>query len=137
MNNPQDFDITSDFATLKNDNSGDISVTFPGSFSVPGNGLSQFTNTINIGTRGAALRTRASSSKDSNTWYVCSSLSYMRTGMSGGFSASYSVVAAASRTSPTTITVVALVLNPYSGTLVTEAGNETFSFHLNTFLPPF
>ena len=138
MSKPSNFQLTTDFATLKNDAIGDITLTFAGSQVLLGNTVKTITDTIDLGVRGASLRSRIGSSKDSNTWYICSSASYRRVGsVPANPTAGYSVIALVSRTSPTTITVAATVLNPYGVTLPTAAGAETFSFRLNTLLPPF
>jgi len=134
---PESFIANSDFATLKNDAIGDVTVTFPGAQNLAADEVRSYTATIELGIKGASLRSRLASSKDSNRYYACSSIDLPRTGTVFGMPASYSIIASLSRTSSTTVTVFAVVMNPYFDVLTTEGVDETFSFELSSFLPPF
>lgn len=136
MNKPEQFIVTSDYATLKNDATGAVSVTFPGSQSIASNQLRTYTNTATLGTRGASLRTRIMSSKH-GSWYSCSTLSFSRNANMGGMTVPYSISAFVTRTQPDEVTVIVSVLNPYDTSITTASGNETFTFELSTFLSPF
>jgi len=137
MTKPSDFIESSDYASLANDDNGEVSVTFPGSQSIPPNTMKVFSTTINLGSLGSSMRWRICSNKDSNKWFVGAQLQYDRNGSIPGTAVTYSIIAVVTKTSPTAVTVLAIVLNPYSDTLITEAGDETFQLHANTFVPPF
>lgn len=136
------FILTTDFATLKNDNSGNTTVTFPASQSVPAavgstGGYTIFTSDLTIGVQGALTRTQISSSKDSNIPYTVRRLSYQRSGIVSGSPASYTIDAFTFRLNANTIRFQVMVMNPYSSALTTATGAETFTFFINTFLPPY
>lgn len=137
MSKPDNFILNSDYATLKNDARNSASVTFPGSQSIGANVVRSYQSTINLGEGGSSIRSRISSSKDSNNWYACTSIYYIRTGTVSGSPATYDLRGVITRTSPTEVTVIAAVLNPYGSTLVTASGDEVLSFLVNGFLPPF
>lgn len=135
---PSQFIMSSDYSTLANDDRGDVSVTFPGSQAVTASGgIKSYTSDIELGSLGSSTRWRIASSKDSNKWFVGAQVLYNRTGTVSGSPASYSILATVTKSSATTVTVIAVVNNPYGATLTTEAGDETFQFHINTFIPPF
>lgn len=134
MSKPENFIQNSDYASLKNDDRGSVSVTFPASQSVASNGLKIFYNTIDVGTSGASARVQIASSKDSNKFYSCTQLTYQRD-LGGGFS--YTIVASYSRTSSSTMTVYCFVYNQTGFGITTLPGDETFTFSINTFLDPF
>lgn len=137
MLQPSKFITNSDFATLKNDNGGSTSITFLGSTSISGSSFSQLTSDLTIGARASINRLQISSSKDASTRYATLSLGYTRTGTSSAAPASYGIVAYVSRTSATNLRFAVYVPNPYGASLTTESGNETFTFYINTFIPPF
>lgn len=138
MYNVNDFILSTDYATLKNDNNATIQVTFPGSTVVPasvgvaGSAVEVHTD-VTMGAPGAISRIQISSTKDAGIIHPARNVYYNRTGDLG----SYQIVAFTYRTSPTTLRCSAFVTNPYNAILTTEAGDETFTFYVNTFLPPF
>jgi hypothetical protein len=142
MAKPAHFQLNSDFATLKNDDSASATVVIPasqnigGSVTAAGTALDISTDVI-VGKAGAITRTQIASSKDSNKYRASRILSFTRTGTVGGFSAIYSVVVFAYRISATTMRCQVHILNPYTSTLTTASGTETISFDIQTFLPPF
>ena len=138
MTNPENFIANTDFATFKNDAKGTLSVTFPGSQVVAGSGgLLSYTADLTLGKAGANIRARGGSSKDSSIQYAVSSVSFNRMGLILGFPAFYSIYANISRVNATTVRLTVFVNNIYSDPLTTEAGDETFTFVVNTFLSPF
>lgn len=130
---PADFIILSDDATLKNDARTTASVVFPGSTVVAGNGSAEFHTDVVIGQVGSINRLQIASSKDSGKRYVTKSYSREYTGSLGG----YNIFAFASRISTTTIRCSLVLLNPYSSNMTGEAVDETFTFYIDTFIPPF
>jgi len=137
MTTPSSFISTSDYATFKNDGSTSTFVVYAASTSVAGNGYSIVSADIAIGKQASINRVQISSSKDSSKRYSSLSLSFNRIGLVGGSAAPYTVVAYMSRTSATNLRCSVYVPNPYSSTLTTATGNETFTFYIDTFLPPF
>lgn len=137
MTTPSQFIATSDYATLKNDNGTSTTVTFPASTVIAGSGSSVVTSDLVIGAAASINRVQISSSKDSNTRYATLSLSFGRTGTSSGSPASYDIFAFVTRISSTTLRCSAYVPNPYGASLTTATGDETFTFYIDTFLPPF
>jgi hypothetical protein len=142
MVKPAHFQLNSDFATLKNDDSAPATVVIPasqsigGSVSAAGTSLDLSTD-VTVGSAGAITRTQIASSKDSNKYRASRIVSFTRTGTVSGFSTPYSVVVFAYRINATTMRCQVHILNPYSSTLTTASGSETISFDIQTFLPPF
>ena len=135
---PESFILNTDYATLKNDDNGTVTVTFPGSATVSAGGVRSFTAEIKIGGKGASTRSRVASSKDGNRYFASSAVSFTRNGtIPGPFTVPYTLSASMSRTIADTVTVSAFVLNPYSSELTCASGDETFTFKVNTFVPPF
>lgn len=142
MYNPDKFILSTDFATLKNDADTTVQVTFPGSIVIPGSvgpagSYSERHTDVVIGAQGAISRVQISSSKDSNIIHPARNLYYDRSGIVLGISTSYTLSAFVYRISPTTMRCIVLIPNPYSDPLTTASGDETITFHVNTFLPPF
>lgn len=143
MVKPSHFILTTDYATLKNDDSDALQVTAPGAQAVPSatgplGGFLEYHQDIEVGAQGSVTRLQISSSKDSNTVYSTRDLSVQHNGTVGGIPGFlYSVTAFTYRVSSTTIRCQVYILNPYSGILTTETGDETFTFYINTFIPPY
>ena len=137
MSTPSNFIANSDFATFKNDDGTVATVLFTGSTNVAGNSSSTVTTDITIGEQASVNRIQISSSKDSSLRYSTLSLSYNRTGTVSGSPAPYDIFAIVTRTSATNLRCSVYVPNPYGSTLTTASGNETFTFYIDTFLPPF
>lgn len=133
--NPSQFIITSDYATLKNDATGQLSVTVPSSVVVGAGSTFSTSSSIEIGVAGASERSQIHSSK-TGQYYVGNMLDIIKNGNAGG-TALYDVFVDLSRTGPTTLTMTATIFNPYGVTLTGESGAETFTADVATFLPPF
>ena len=137
MTQIEDFILNSDFATLKNDDDGILSVTLPNLLNVPAASTYTTSDSIVIGTAGSDIRQRISSSKD-NIWYTSKSIMY--TSSSGatvsGSPSSYDIVAAISRTGATTVTLTIFIPNPYGATLAISGLSQTITAYVATFIPP-
>lgn len=128
MNRPENFIITTDYATLKNDvSSATLSVTIPGSTVVPGNGIYSISDTITIGSQTSNIRARIRSSRDGR-WLLGAAVSY-----DGG----YNVLALVTRQSNTQVRLTAIIKNPYSLSLTIAPTSETITAVVSTFLSPF
>ncbi|NCU39135.1 hypothetical protein EOL96_08990 [Candidatus Saccharibacteria bacterium] len=133
MTKPESFILTTDYPTLKNDNSGIYTVAVPASIVIPGNSSVQYSTDASIGTQGAISSVQISSTKDSNTWYQAQTCVYTRNS-AGGL---YSIAAFVWRVSPTVLRCQVHIVNPYSVPITGEAGAETITFRVSTFVPPY
>ena len=137
MSKPESFILTTDFATLKNDDSVTGSVTLPAQI-LSASQIVTVSQDLEVGTIGANSRIRIASSKDGNEFYACTILSLIRTGqISGPLNVSYNVVAFMSRISPTVVRISVSVQNPYAEGMGMAFGSEVITFEISTFLSPF
>ncbi len=138
MSKPENFIQNSDYATLKNDATGSVSVTFPSGLILTANELYTVTADLIIGTTNASSRVRIASSKESNVYYAGAVTIVGRTGIiAGPTNVPYNLVAFTTRINATTIRATVALTNPYSEGMATEFGTETFTFEVSTFLSPF
>jgi hypothetical protein len=133
MVKPSLFNLTTDYASLANDAGTTVSIISPGGAIIAGASFATYNFDTVIGKQASLNRIQISSSKNSNIRYSTQTLAYSRSGSPGP----YTVLAYAFRTSPSTLRCRVYIQNPYIDTLTTEAGNETFTFHIDTFIPPF
>lgn len=136
---PQDFIAISDFATLKNDNKGSITLTLPSSLSVAAASTASITSSLTIGAPGSSFRSRIIASVD-NISYVATNVGYGRTSGAtvSGFPVGYEVFVSVHRTSPTELSLIAFIPNPYGSTLSIKSGLAgTITAYVATFLPPY
>lgn len=134
------FILTTDFATLKNDaitNSLTTSVTFPASVSVGGNSYSQFSSTIDIPENVNVIRAQIQSSLNSGISQPTDQVIDVRNGTVSGSSGFFYNDIAYYTTSNNQITCNVLCINPYSSTLITASSPVTYTFNFQIFLPPF
>lgn len=136
MSKAEKFIITSDYASILEDGYAQTTVTVPSSVVIAGSGIYSVFQDIDVGKSGALLRTRMNSSKNPQE-YVTQQLILARTGIAFGSSAPYDVSAQLARISPTVIRCYMIIQNPYNVTLTGEAGAETVTFSINTFIAPF
>jgi hypothetical protein len=136
MVKPSNFNTHSGYATMKNDDTGTVSVTFPASTVVTA--VTAVTNDLVIGTINASSRVSVASSKEGNVYYTGSQMVVSRTGtVPGPISSPYTLAAYLTRVNATTVRATAVVSNPYGVNLTTSSGDETFTFEIGTFLSPF
>lgn len=136
---PQEFIATSDYATLKNDSEGVISLTLPNSLNVAAGSTASLTSSLTIGTPGSSFRSRIVGSVN-NVSYVATNVGYGRTSGAtvSGFSVGYEVFVSVHRTSPTQLSLIAFIPNPYGATLAITSGLAgTVTAYVATFLPPY
>ena len=130
MNNPDDFILTTDYATSKGDGRIVGQVTFPGSTTIPASGYVQRYVDVTVGSRGSIIRSRIASDKDGMRYYSTSSLAFVRS------SSWLNLFAFVVRTSPTTIRLWLVMPNAYGSAMTSDAGDETFYFEISTIIPP-
>lgn len=132
---PNNFILTTDFPTLRNDASATGTITIAGGLSIAGNGQVTASADFTVGTTGAIARARWMSSVD-GSWYIGQYAGYGRTGTTSGSAAPYTIGLLLYRTSSTTMRLQVIIPNPYSTTL-TGAAAETISMAVQTFVPPY
>lgn len=136
MSKPEQFILTTDYTTFKNDAKGSVTLNMPGGIGIgAGSAYVQVVDIV-LGTKNAPIRSMISSSVDSNKKYLGSWQTRFRTGTVSGFAATYQVTVSISRISANTIRFELDAFNGQSSTLVT-AGSESFTAYINTFLSPF
>lgn len=133
MVKPSLFILTTDYATLGNDDGTTISVTAPGFQPIGAGATLTYSTDVVIGAKASLNRIQISSSKDSNTPYETLSLSFLRVGSPSP----YNIVAYAFRIDTSTLRCQIIIPNPTGAPMITEAGDETFTFDIDTFIPPF
>lgn len=134
---PEQFISTSDYATLKNDDEGTITLVIPGSQSIPAADVITFSAEEDIGSPGAIMQCTIEHSWRPGRKYVTQLLQYIGEGEVGGNPAIYNANIAVYRSSPSAITVIAYLLNNNPDILITEPNTYTVTVDIATFLPPF
>lgn len=137
MNDPNNFIVSTDFATIKNDDSDStLSVTIPSSVVVAANSIYTQTSVVTVGSAVSNIRARIKSSKDGR-WVVGASLSMLRTGTNAFGPASYRTLVTVTRESATQVRLTAFIRNADPDAVTTASGAETFNAEVSTFLSPF
>lgn len=134
MNRPEDFIISSDYATSKQDDRRTVSITVPGSITISGGSYDLRSQDIVMGSQGSIIRSRISSTKGGGRFYATSQLIAKRFNSSTFMF--YSVHATVVRTSPNTLRFMVITPNTYTESLTTVSGSETFTFEVATVIPP-
>lgn len=137
MSQPNSFILSSDFPTLKNDEKVKVEGTILGGITVPASDVVSAFVDVEVGTNGAPTRCRISSSKNNNYQYVTSTVTFNRSGTVSGSPTSYGVLCFIQRVSATTIRFQVNINNPYGSDLTTEAGDDTITWYVSTFIPPY
>lgn len=136
MVKPSNFNMHSGYATMKNDDDGTLTVTFPSSTVVAS--VSSVTSDLTIGTINASSRVRVASSKEGNIYYTGAQMVVLRNGtIATPGDSPYTLAAYLTRINATTIRATAVISNPYGVNMTSESGAETFTFEIDTFLSPF
>ena len=137
MTKPQRFILTTDYATLKNDATGTISVTLPSSASIGAASTSSWTTALTIGESGSSFRARITSSAGGGS-FVGNSVVYISTSGASlsGSSIGFDLYIAVHRTSSTELSLTAFIPNPYGSTLTINNLSRTITASVATFLPP-
>ena len=134
---PENFILTSDYATLANDGRDTITVTIPGSQIVPGGTARQWTGSKIVGVPGAFEITQLSYTGLSGRLAGPISFLLRRGNVVGIGAFDYPIRLQVARTSPDEITAVAEIWNMWAESLTTNASPITFTFYVSTFIPPF
>lgn len=136
---PEEFIINSDYATLKNDNSGSLSITLPNTLNIPGNTVYSTSSTITLGVQGSSVRARIMSTKDNN-WYALNSVVpyiYTSGAVVSGSSVGYNVFVSLTRIDATTLRLLVTIPNNYGTTMAISGLAQTITGVVATFIPPY
>lgn len=137
MTKPSKFILTTDFPTLKNDDTQAGQLVLPGSLTVASGGNVTGTGDVTMGQLGAVIRGRIASTKNSDIFYSGQAIVFDRVGTFAGSPAPYPMACFMYRISATVVRFVVYIPNPYGGTLTLEAGTDTITLQANTFITPF
>ena len=138
MSKPENFILSTDYPTLKNDGNSSISITIPASITITAaEGYWQSTESITVGSIGSFIRPTIKSSRN-NKEYVVRNLYELGTA-SSPVGANYYIIIDVYRKNSTTMEVSVFIPNNLypATTLVTENITETITVKLATFLSPF
>jgi hypothetical protein len=138
MTKPKNFNVTTDYATLKNDAKGTMNLVINTGVVIPPGGSYTYETFLDLGTRNAGMRVQMKSSRYGDNWTVGTS---MQTKIIddiapyGSFDDYF--VANVQRVSPTRLRLYLIVVNfsPVNMTIV--GGGQTITAEINTFLSPF
>lgn len=140
MSKPSNFILSTDYATYKNDATGQLSLTIPASIVIAPNTSYTTSQSVNIGTNGAPARTFINHSAQPTRWYIAPQIQVVASGIDSIIGArDYFYYIYVTRTSPTTVTVNVEIPN-YSfgaGNLTTESVARNVTVKIATFIPPF
>lgn len=134
---PEEFILTTDYATLKNDDSGTFQLVVPGSMAILSGGFYSNTSNVTLGFKSANTRSQINSSRSSTIWTAASQVDFARTGTVLGSPSPYSLFTMINRVGDNTIEISVLIFNNNANTLTTQSGAETITFDIRTFLSPF
>ena len=126
-----DFIMCSKFASLKNDDTGIISVTIPNSITLNPGELRSYTGNLTIGTPSAQMRFQIMTSVDGK--WVPSSTLYMMLDMAQAIQAFCYVW----KSSPTNVRLTVAIFNPYNYSVTMSGVGRSVSARVATFLNPF
>lgn len=138
MTKPESFIMTSDYASLANDERGTVSLTTTTGITVPPGGQHDFRATTTIGTRNAPIRALMSTSASPGVVVPCESIVITLTVEYAidGNTYLYTTIANLYRSSPTEIRLEASVSNPLSFNITINGGVQTITADVRTFLSP-
>lgn len=137
MTKPNDFILNSDYATLKNDANGNVTVTLPASFSISGGGIAIYRNTIALGSRGSSFRAYIYSPSTTYNFvgeYYVNTL--LNAGIVSGSTVDVDIFVYVYRSSPTEVGLTVKIPNAYGSTMTLPSMGQSFTSHIATFLPP-
>jgi hypothetical protein len=135
---PENYIITTDYATIKNDAIGSMTINLPSSVSIPSRGMATYSSDITIGTVGSSMRSAIYNSSTNRYQYATQTLYIYTSGaVNGGFAVGYDLYATVFRIDATTVRLGVFIPNPYNSTLTINSLGQTITAELATILPPF
>lgn len=139
-NRPEQFILTTDYGTLKNDATGTISLLIPTGATIPALGFVEYSNTLEIGTRNAGTRVQMSSSAESDNWtpgHIREVLIRARHNTTGNPVFDYYQAVNLERIDPTTVRLYCRIGNPNNFSITIVSAAQTVTANVATFLSPF
>ena len=131
MTKPSDFILTTDYATLKNDTDNIVQITVPANVVIPANSFLQFTADITAAQPGAIVQTQVGDS------FMGQVLVGNQVVFHHDTFDPYDVFCLVYRPNALTLRCVVYLPNPY-GTPTTGINQAvTYTFYVDTYLPPF
>lgn len=130
MSSPSSFILSSDYGTLKNDTDNVVTITIPASATIPGNSYVAYTSDVTASQAGSIVQTQIGDSYLGQV--VCASQVIFHHETADP----YDVFCLVFRPSPTTLRCVAYIPNPYAGDITGLNQAVTYTFYVDTFLPP-
>lgn len=138
MTKPSDFILTTDYATLKNDNKGSVSITLPSAILIPAAGIYSQSASIPIGVRGSSFRSRISSTKRTEQFVTNTVVySYSSGATVIGSPTNYDIFVTVTRANPTSLTLSVTIPNGFADPMSVTGLAQTITANVATFLPPF
>jgi len=138
MTKPESFILTTDYATLKNDDQGTLTVIVPASLSVTASNTTVFSSTAPIGSAGAPMRVSLSvTGLPVDNSLIADTMEIVGEGTLSGSPQNWTIRAVCYRSSATNVSLRATIYNPDGATLILGNPQITISAKINTFLPPF
>lgn len=134
---PEDFELITDYTTVKNDGNEVFTITIGGSQAIGGGSIRQWTQTKTVGSKGGfdLIQVTYTGRTDRLAGPI---VILSRDGTAPGWGTlTYQIRIQVSRTSPTQLTATAEIFNYADTTLTTNAAAITFTIYATTFLPPF
>ena len=138
MSKPNNFILTTDYPTLKNDDINSFTITIPPAFLVDFEGYYEDEEVLTIGTKGSLIRTTCKSDKDGREFTGNSfmTIGYGKWG-AGSTPTPYNILIDMYRKTATTLAVRVYIPNLTPGILLTENITEVITIKAATFLSPF
>lgn len=133
---PSNFIIHSDFASLKNDARGRLSVTIPSGNTIPALGERTWSTDLVIGTINAPIRSQMESTLFPGVWTLGTSRVIDLLISTGGPSSPETNMVSVVRINPTTVRIYTTYYNP-SASIATVNNTQTVTADIVTFLSPF
>ena len=143
MSKPNNFILNTDYASLKNDAKGSVTIIVPANIVIPASGTYTYIDykDVEIGRKSASSRVQISSSRLGNDMYA--TLMLYTTGKGriivdgSTYYTDYLITSFFTRINDTTVRASVYIPNQTPYTLYCENTVETIKFNINTFLSPF
>lgn len=134
----QRYIANSDFATLKNDASGQMDLHITGNFTIPAGGKRIFAVETELGTKNAPLRALMCSSKNSK-WQPCPCIEIILDNVvTGGATSSYPTIACVERISDKILRLSCTIVNfNLQGEMHVGSNDQVITAKVATFKSPF
>lgn len=131
MVKPSQFILDTDYATLKNDTSNIAQVTIPANSVIPANGYTEHSVDIVAGLPGSLIQAQIGDT------YMGQVIVGNQVVFDHSTATPYSVLCMAYRINATTVRCTAYRPNPYNTNTTGINQAITYTFYIDTFLPPF